>query len=350
MGWGGQENRSFRESRELIARGHRAIILCRPGSGLEKKTAEAGIPAATVRMRNNFDPHAINFARRLIRREGVDIINTHSSTDSWIASIGAWLSGRKCAVVRTRHLAIGIRKSLTYTLLPRKIVTVSEYVRRLFIEQGIRPDKVITIPSGIDLSKFDPSATTGSLRAELGISPGAPVVVVVAILRKDKGHSYFIHAAKEVVEKFPDAKFLIVGDGPQRGNIEALIHELGLKDHVLMLGLRKDIPAVLASSDLYVIPSLREGMGQSTMEAMAMGVPVIASNVGGLPELVIGNETGVLVSPQDSPALAEAMIGLLTDKERAARLAQRAQQSIRENYDIRRTVDKTLDLYAGLLR
>jgi len=350
MGWGGQENRSLQESKELTKRGHRAIILCPPGSGLMKNALRAGVPTAGVRIRSSLDPVAIYFVTRLIRKENVDIINTHSSKDSWVAAVGAWLSGRKHAIVRTRHLAIGIKKSLTYTLLPDKIVAVSDYVRDLFIKQGIDRDRIITIPSGIDLSRFDPSKTSGSLRKEFSIGPAVPVVIMVAILRFDKGHYYFIQAAKMVVEKFPDARFLIVGDGPQRKNIEGYIDNLSLRKNMVMLGMRDDIPRVFASASLYVIPSLREGMGQSTMEAMAMGVPVIASRVGGLPELIRDNETGVLVPPKDADALAKAIIGLLTDGEKAGGLAVRAQQAIRDTYNIERTVDKTLDLYTELLK
>jgi glycosyltransferase involved in cell wall biosynthesis len=349
MGWGGQENRSLLESEELVKRGHKAIILCQPKSGLAKRAQKSGIRIALVRMRTSFDPVAINLVRGLLRKEKINIINTHSSRDSWIATIGAWLSGRKHIVVRTRHLAIGIKKSLTYTLLPDKIVTVSEYVRRLFMDQGIQPDKVITIPSGIDLMKFDPSKTDNTLREEIGINQADPLVVMVAILRFNKGHYYFVNAAKKVIEDFPDTKFLIVGDGPQRKNIERYVNELDLRNNVLMLGLRDDIPRILASADIYVMPSLREGMGQSTMEAMAMGVPVIVSNVGGLPELVIDNQTGIVVPPKDVSSLAKAMITMLSDKEKSRRLAEAARQSIRDKYSIERTIDKTLELYAALL-
>jgi glycosyltransferase involved in cell wall biosynthesis len=349
-GWGGQESRSLRESRELIRRGHRAIILCQPKSGLAKRAEKSGIPFAVVRMRSNVDPTAINFVRRLVRKENIDIINTHSSHDSWIATIGAWFSGRKPVIIRTRHLAIGIKKSLTYTLLPDKIVAVSEYVRRLFLEKGIEPDKVVTIPSGIDIRKFDPAKSGTTLREEIGINSSVPVIVMVAILRVRKGHYYFVHAAKKVIEEFSNAMFLIVGDGPQRTNIERYINELDLKDNVLMLGLREDIPRILASADLYVIPSLSEGMGQSTMEAMAMGVPVIASDVGGLPELIIDDQTGILVPPKNILSLAKAITGLLSDKEKSKRLAAQAKQSVIYCCSIERTVDKTLNLYSQLLK
>jgi glycosyltransferase involved in cell wall biosynthesis len=350
MGWGGQENRSLRESAELIRRGHRAIIMCQRGSGLAREAATAGIPSLLVDMKSSADPRAILFAREAVRREKVDIINTHSSRDSWIASLGARFSGRRHAVVRTRHLAIGLRKSLTYTFLPNMIVAVSEYVRRLFLEKGIEPDKVVTIASGIDMARFDPSRCDGRMvRRELNIGPSEPVVVMVAILRHDKGHYYFVHAAAEVLKNIPAAKFLIVGDGPQKDNIRRYIRELGLGRSVLMTGLRKDIPDVLAASSLYVIPSLREGMGQSTMEAMAMGLPVIASNVGGLPELVKDGETGLLVPPADMTALAGAMKRLLEDQKRASVLAERGKDYVRNTYAIGRTVDRTLDLYLELL-
>jgi glycosyltransferase involved in cell wall biosynthesis len=347
--WGGQENRSLRESKELIKRGHRAMIVCQPGSGIAKYASEVGVPVATVPMPSSYDPAAVNFIRNLIRKEGIDIVNTHSSKDSWLASVAAWLSLKKPALVRTRHLAIGIKKSLTYTLLPRRIVTVSEYVRQLFLARGLPADKVVTIPSGIDTEKFDPSRGDRSLREKLGIGPTVPVVVMIAILRLDKGHYYFVHAAKEVAKKFPEVKFLIVGDGPQKENIMGYIDELNVNDNVLMLGLRRDIPEVLSIADLYVIPSIQEGMGQSTMEAMAMGVPVIASSVGGLPELVVDNETGLLVPPRDISALARAMEELLSDKEKSGRLRDAARGSILRNYTIEKTVDRTLELYAGIL-
>jgi glycosyltransferase involved in cell wall biosynthesis len=310
-GWGGQENRTLNEAIGLQKLGARVLILCQPDSRLAVRARENGIEVIMVKMRKSFDLSAIWQIMRVIGEERVDIVNTHSGRDSILAGIAGRLSSRKPVIVRTRHLALPITSKFTYSVLPHRVVAVSEYVRHYLVGLGIPAEHVATVRTGVNLSRFDPEAENGTLKQELKLDEHALLVGTIAILRHKKGHHFLLEAIPKILEAVPNAMFLFAGDGPQHENLSRAIEEKNLTKHVLLLGLRRDIPNVLKSIDVFVLPTLEEALGTSFLEAMAMEKPVIGTHVGGVPEVIHEGKNGLLVKPSDPADLANAIIRLL---------------------------------------
>ena len=348
-GWGGQENRTLNEAVGLTQRGARVLIAAQPESGLARRAAQQGIPVHLVSMRSNFDLKAIAQLRRLMRNAAVDIVNTHSGRDNTLAGVAAKTMRQRPAIVRTRHLALPITSRFSYTLIPDRIVTVSHYVAGYLISAGVPQNKIEAISSGVDLARFDPEHTPTSLRTELGIADDTPLIGTVAILRLKKGHQILLKAIPTVLARFPDAHFVFAGDGPQRANIEKAITEMGLRPQVSLLGLRPDVQVVLRALDVFVLPTFEEALGTSFVEAMAMRVPVIGSRVGGVPEVVRDQVTGLLVNPQDAADLAHAILALLSDPARARAMGQVGRKLVEQEFTNDIMCDRMLQLYTALL-
>lgn len=351
LGWGGQENRTLHECIGLKRLGWRAIVLCKPDSKLKDRAASAGIEVRTHSMRSNRDLRAVRFLLGLIKAESIDVISTHSGDDSFLAAIAGRLSARKPVIVRTRHLALPITSKITYSIFPHAVVTVSEFVRGYLVnEKGISADRVVTVPTGVDLKRFDPASTPDTLRAELGVGQSIPLIGTIAILRRKKGHHILLDAVPEVLKEAPDSLFLFAGNGPQKENIEEKIRSLGIGKNVRLLGLRSDIPAVLKGVDIVVLPTLQEALGTSILEASAMKKPVISTRVGGVPETIRDNITGLLVEPEDSAGLAQAIIRLLKDQELCSSMGERGRQMVEEEYSTDKMVEGMNGLYLSLLK
>lgn len=349
VGWGGQENRTLHECVGLKKLGERAIVLCKPDSKLKTRAASAGIEVRTHPMRSNRDLFALFYLLRLIKEESVDVISTHSGDDSLLGAVAGRLSRRKPVIVRTRHLALPITSRLTYSLLPHRVVTVSEHVRQYLInDEGISPEHVVTVFTGVDLARFDPDNTPDTLRESLGADKNTLIVGTIAILRRKKGHHVLLEAISEVVKKVPNVLFVFAGDGPQRQNIEARIKELGIGRWVRLLGLRTDVPAVLNGVDLFVLPTLQEALGTSILEASAMRKAVISTKVGGVPEVIVEGKTGLLVEPEDSAGLCSAIVALLTDARARESMGAQGRRLVESDFSTTRMVEKMHDLYTNL--
>lgn len=350
VGWGGQENRTLYECIGMKNSGARVIVVCKPESKLAERALGAGIEVRTHPMRSNRDLSAIGFVMRLIKQASVDVVNTHSGDDSFLCAIAGRLSSIRPVIVRTRHLMLPITSKTTYSLFPHKVVAVSESVRQYLVkEKGIPGDRVVTVPTGVDLERFDPDSTPDLLREELGAGPKTLIVGTVAILRRKKGHHVLLDAIPDIVREVPDVMFVFAGDGPQRENIEARIKELGVERHVRLLGLRKDIPTVLKGLDLFVLPTLQEALGTSILEASAMRKAVVSTRVGGVPEAVREGETGLLVEPEDKDGLAGAVSRLLKDSTLRASMGENGRAMVEKEYSTVRMVERMLNVYTDLL-
>jgi glycosyltransferase involved in cell wall biosynthesis len=351
-GWGGQENRTLHECLGLRdSFGERVIILCRPGSKLGERAASAGLEVHTHRLRASHDIAAVRFIAGLIKRERVDVVVTHSGTDSFLAGIGARVSSVRPVVVRTRHLALPITSKPTYSLIPHRVVTVSEYVRRyLVVERGIPSRQVLDIPTGIDLSRFDPRAVSDDFRKTEGIPEDVPLVGVIAILRRKKGHHVLLDAIPGILREVPDALFVFAGNGPQTENIEKKIRELCIEKNVRLLGLRRDVEAVLKGIDLFVLPTFQEALGTSILEASAMERAVVSTRVGGVPEVVRHGRTGLLVEPDNAEELKEAIVKLLKDPGLRASMGKEGRKLVEADFSTTRMVQKLHGLYSTLVK
>ncbi|OGP18244.1 MAG: hypothetical protein A2V21_308640 [Deltaproteobacteria bacterium GWC2_55_46] len=355
LGWGGQEIRILNESLGMKARGHRVIIIAQDDSLILEKARLAGLDALSVSFRKKDYPKTVLSLVRSIKKYRPDIVNTHSSRDSWLLTLASRLSKKRPAVIRTRHIStpvsVGFASSLIYRRLPDKIVTTAEAIREALIERnGVDPGKVVSIPTGIDTAAFDPGRGLAGIRQEIGAGPDTPVVGMVSVLRSWKGHEYFIEAARFVAERFPLARFVITGDGPRKGAISEAIASSGLGARFHLLGHRDDVPNILSSLDIFVQPSYaNEGVPQSVLQAMAMGVPVVATDLKPFKEIVKDRETGLLAPVKDPQALADRISEILADARLSERLSKNARALALKSFSIESMLDRTEELYSGLL-
>jgi glycosyltransferase involved in cell wall biosynthesis len=350
LGWGGQERRTMRELTSLSRERFRPLLACRPESKIGEKALADGLQVESVRMRANFDPIAVARFMGLYRRHSVDIVHTHSTADSWIASTAAKLSSRRPLVVRTRHLSCSFNNRMIYNFMADQVITVGESTRRYMIhEKGIDEDRVLTIPTGVDLTVFDPDRVRDDLRTELQISPEVPVFGTVAVFRKLKGHRYLLEATKEILHFCPEAKLLLAGAGPQEKNLLRIIEEEGIGPSVILPGFHDDVPQVLNTLDVFVFPSLEEALGTAVLEAMAMKRPVVAARVGGIPQVVREGKTGYLVEPGNPRAIAEKVVPLLQDKDLCQKMGIQGRHCIEAHYDSRLMVQRIEKLYQRLM-
>jgi glycosyltransferase involved in cell wall biosynthesis len=351
-GWGGQEIRILLEAQELRKRGYDVVLVCQKNSGLSQNAQNAGVPVEHVTMRSYFDIFAIMKLRNLMRQRNFQIVNTHSSRDSWVASFASKLAGVP-ALIRTRHLSVPIATHLFNIVyhMPDVIITTCESTRRDMIERNrIEENAIVSIPTGVILDRFDPGYTTPNLKTELGIAQDAPVISKVAVLRSWKRHDVFLRAAQRVLAVKPEARFLIVGEGPQRKNLERMIKQMGLDEAVIMTGYRTDIPEILSITDVSCLVSdSAEGVPQAVTQSLAMGKPTVGTNVGGIPELIVDGVTGYLIPPADPLILAEKILALLNDPPKATAMGKAGRALIRERFSCEIMLKRLEALYHDVL-
>jgi rhamnosyl/mannosyltransferase len=308
------------------------------------------------------DLAALAKLHRLIRRVRPDVVHTHAAKPGVLGRVAARLAGVP-VVVHTfhGHILRGYYGPATTWLLRRmerllarltdRIVAVSEEVKQDLVRCGVAPpEKIDVIPLGLDLGPFLAGDThRGAFRRELGLDGAAPLVGIVGRVFPIKNHRLFLRAAARVAAGEPEARFVVVGDGILRGEMEALARDLGIGDRAVFTGWRRDLPRIYADLDLLVVSSDNEGTPVSAIEAMAAGCPVVATRVGGLPDLVQDGETGRLVPPGDPEALAAAILGLLRDRERARRMGEAGRERARERYRVERLCKDIESLYDRLL-
>jgi len=253
-------------------------------------------------------------------------------------------------VVRTRHVSIAIRRGLNpvYRWLADRVVTSGEAIRQVVVGAGAPPERVIAIPAGVNLEAFPFGRRAPDTARELDL--GSPVIGSVAMFRGSKGHPQLLQAFAQVREKRPSASLLLVGDGIRRAWVQQLAHAAGLAESVVFTGFRPDVPALLGTMDCFVLASTRtEGVPQALLQAFATGVPVVASRIGGIPEVVTDEETGLLVESDSVPALAGAIGRVLDDPDASARRARAARALVEARFSHARSIDRLLHLYDELL-
>jgi glycosyltransferase involved in cell wall biosynthesis len=343
-----------RRDRELLSL--RAGYLL-PGTGALVTELEAeGVPVACLGRRQILDPRWLATLRRSLVREPVDIVHAHSP----VAAVGARIVARSLPrrrrprVVVTDHnlwdsyvTATRWADALTGGLDDARL-TVSEAVRTSLPRRVHR--RAQTVLQGIEVEKVRAQrAERADVRAELGLEPGTLVVGTVANLRPAKAYPELLAAAREVLGRLPGVRFLMVGHGPLESEIAALHARLGLGDRVLLLGHRPDAVRVMAACDVFVLASLYEGLPVALMEALALGLPVVATTVGGIPELVEHGREGLLVPPGRPRELAAALVTVLSDTERREQMAEAAARRGAE-LSIDTAVQRTEAVYHDLLR
>jgi glycosyltransferase involved in cell wall biosynthesis len=347
-GLGGQEVRTLNESRWTVERGWRVLLAGQPDGKLIERARAAGVETVAVRMRGAFDPRALAALVRLIRRERVSLVHTHSSVDAWLGGMAARLC--RVPVIRTRHVSIRIRRgpNPVYRWLADRVITSGEAIRRMVMDVGVPPERVVAIPAGVNLETFPFGARAPETARELGL--GAPVIGSVAMFRGSKGHPQLLQAFALIREKRPEATLLLVGDGIRRTWVEQLAREAKLSDSVVFTGFRPDVPALLGTMDCFALASTRtEGVPQALLQAFAAGVPVVASRIGGIPEVVTDERTGLLVESESVEALAAGIARVLDDPAAAAHRARAGRALVEARFSHRTALDRLLHLYDEVL-
>jgi glycosyltransferase involved in cell wall biosynthesis len=350
-GLGGQEKRVLAELIGLAGRGHEVSLVCRHEGRIRAEAEKHGIRVFTLPLKRPLDVSSILRLRAIIKEHGVEIVNTHSGVDAWIGALAAKLAGAPL-LVRTRHLNIPLRRSIINFVhyLPDLYITCGENMRHTLVDDcGFPADRVVSIPTGVD-ERFFNVKRNPELRARYGLGDRAPVVVNVGILRRVKGHEVTLKAAKAVLQSIPEARFLIVGDGPLRQSLEKMMEELGMGGAVMFTGFVEDVADIYAAADVAVLSSWSEGLPQSMLQAMAAGVPVVATRVGGVPEVIVDGLNGVLVGAGDDTAMAAGIVKLLRDKNLARDMALKAGETVREGHSLDRMLQKTEQVYQDFLR
>ncbi len=355
MGWGGQEIRILREAIGMRERGHSVIIAAHPESGLLSNAEKEGLKTIPVEFRRRNFFSIVLFFKTLIEKEKLDIVNTHSSKDSWLVLPAARIAKNRPLTLRTRHLSTPIGKNpltgLLYNSLPQFIITTGEAIKEQMVRtNNFNPDKIISIPTGVDAEVFNPETKHSDIRKELNLKSSTPLIGAVSVIRSWKGLDHLVKAIPLVLREVPEARFVIAGNGPHRKTLEQTIAETGVGDKVYMLGHRKDVADILHSIDILVHPSYaNEGVPQTILQAMAMKKPVIASDLPPLKEVVIEDNTGILVPLKDPDGIAEAIIRLLHNKELSIQLGEKGRRLVISDYLFAGMLDKTEGLYMELL-
>lgn len=353
MNLGGQELRVLLEMERMAERGFESTLAARPGSRIFDEAKRRGLEAYPVRMHGSFDPLAVAELLRIILRERIDIVSAHGSKDGWSAGIAARLSGRK--IIRSRHIANPIRGHfmgrVVYGALCDRIVTTSESIKTGMVEKGVPAEKIISIPTGVDTTLFDNEREKGRFRSECGISPDVFLVGMVSVLRGDKGPDVFVKAAGNILGKSNDIYFTLVGDGSMSGKIKDMVSGMNDKERFVLAGYRRDIPDIMADLDVLCLPARSpEGVPQVILQAHAMRVPVIASDIGGINEVALPALTALSIPPGDDNALATAIWELYANREKGRFLAGNGRKMVEERYTLEYMLDRMERVYRETLK
>lgn len=353
FGWGGQEIRILAESLAFKNRGISVKIAAQPDGQLIDRAKKAGIEVFPVRMHKGLNISAIWQLVKIIKNEQINIIHTHSSVDHRLAGIAARICGKP--IVRSRHLSTQISRSpiskALYMKLADRVITSGESIRQAMIKNNkMSSDHIVSIPAGIDTKQFSLQREMADIRPLFQIPRESFIVGIVGVLRSWKGHQDLIKATKHIRDKIPKLKILIVGEGPQRSAIEQQVIEDKLSDIIILTGHQIDPAPFMKAMDVVVLPSYaNEATSQVLPQAMAMRRPVISTDIGSLPEVVINEKTGLSIQPRDIDALAGAIIRLYNNRELRKKLATAGYAHVQSKFTFDRMVDATEEVYQKLL-
>lgn len=352
-GWGGQEIRILAESKEFARKGYDVTIAAQPDSQLLHNAKKSKISTIPLTMGKGLNIAAIIKLIWFIRKNKVNIVHTHSAVDSRTAGIAAKLSGVK--VVRSRHISTPVSdRYLTwfqYMKLSDRLITSGQSIRQSLITKNrMLPDRIVSIPAGVDETLFSPELITKDVRQEFGLTSEDFVVGMVSVIRSWKGHEFVIKSMPNLVRKIPNIKLLIVGDGPIKDQIIKLIADLSLEEYVILAGHQQNTVPFYKAMDVVVLPSYAgEATSQTLPQAMLMETPVISTSIGSLSEVVIHNETGLVVPIKDSKAIFKSVEKVYADGELRANLVKRAKQHALKHFTFGRMINNTESVYLDLL-
>jgi len=346
LGWGGQEIRILSEAQGLIARGHAVTLLCPPEARIHAEAARASVPVVALPIGRK-RLAGLRALQAWFRANPRDVVNTHSSTDSWLTALALLVLGRPCPVVRTRHISAAVAKGRLsgwlYGRATNRIVTTGESLREQLIrDNGLAADRIVSVPTGVDAALFRPGDALVA-RLALQLPADRRLVGIIATLRSWKGHSYLVEALAQLPE---DVSLVIVGQGPGWDPLHSQVADLGLQARVIFAGDQRDVVPWFQALDVFALPSYaNEGVPQAILQAMACARPIVSTAVGAIPEVLEDGVNGLVVPTRDPAALAQAIGRLLTDSDLARRLARAGRERVLARHSREAMLDRMEQLF-----
>lgn len=338
----------------------RPVVLCLDAVGVigERLRAE-GVPVYAYDRRPGLDLSVARRMARDIRKHGVEVIHAHQYTPFFYSALAARMMSHRPRVIFTEHgrhypdVVSSKRRLLNRLVMDRladRVNAVCEFsAAALSAIDGFSPDRIEVVPNGIDLTRYEPQCSISERRLRLGLNPDRRYVVTVARLHPVKDHVTLIRGFAPVARTLPDVDLLLAGDGPLRGELEALVTAQGIAGRVTFLGVRDDVPALLQAADVFAMTSLSEAASLTLLEAMASALPVVVTAVGGNPEIVRDGLEGRLVPRGDVEAVAAALFQLLSDSQLASRLGAAARGRVHQHFSLSTTIERYYQMYTGAI-
>jgi glycosyltransferase involved in cell wall biosynthesis len=351
--WRGGQNQVLLTVLGLRALGHRAALVAHGEGELRARAAE-GLELVPLTPRTEMDLAAAFRLSRVVKHLKPDVIHAHDPHGVAMASLALSMGSPdpRPPLVAARRVDFHLKENAFSRWKYRQVdrfICASDLVRAMLINDGVHPDAAVTVHEGIDLPRIE-AAPVVSIHKEFWLPHHAPVVGNAAALVPHKGHRHLVGAAGIVLREVPDARFLIAGEGELRSALERQIREQRLEKHVFLAGFRPDILSLHKGFDIFAMSSVTEGLGTSLLDAMACGKPVVATTAGGIPEVVVDGETGLLVPPRDDRALAAAIVHLLRDEDLRTRMGAAGLVRVRDHFSAERMVRDTLSVYHDTVR
>jgi glycosyltransferase involved in cell wall biosynthesis len=352
-GWRGGEVQTILLAKGLRERGHQCLLGVPAGSSLDRRCRAADLPVESLDPRGEFDLRAILRVAGMARRFGPDLVHYHTSHAVTLGSLASYRAGLRPAVA-SRRVSFPLSRNplarFKYTHRVSRVIAVSEGIRRMVQETGIPADKVILIPSAVDLERFRDLRSREACRRELGVGENDFLVGAVGHLAAHKGHEVLIAAAGRLRHEGRGFRFLIVGSGEREAALRRQIEATGVGEIFRLLGFREEVAEILPALDLLAFPSLSgEGSPAALKEAMACGIPVVASDISGVREVVRSGEEGWLLPPGDPESLSAAILQFASQPGLALECGRRGRLRCRE-FGVERMVERTESVYREILR
>ena len=362
--YGGTEQQFMTLSASLDARRFNVELAClRPGGGFAADAVRHGLPVDTYEIGPFRSARTLRLQAKLARdivRRRIDVVHAYNFYGNVFAVPPARLAGAPVVIASIRDCGpyltpMQLRVQRLVCRAATCVAVNAGAVRDWLVADGYDPNRIVVIPNGVDLERFSAPVDAASVRRGLGFEPDAPLVTVVSRVTRLKGIEGFLGAASVIGDRNPRVRFVVAGEpapgeGGYLASLERLASLLGIGDRVVFAGLRRDVPSLLAPSTVAVMPSLNEALSNALLEAMAAGVPTVATRVGGTPEAVTDGENGLLVPPDDVHALAGAVSRLLERPEAAAAMGRAARRTVEQRFSLPVMVAATEQLYIDLLR
>jgi len=353
--WRGGQNQCLLTVLGLRSAGHRTVLVAHPAGELRRRARE-GPDLIPLAPRSELDLAAAWRLTRVIKDVKPEIIHAHDPHGVAMAALALAYQGqgnaseRQPQLVASRRVDFPLKGNAFSKWKYRQVrafICASEAIRHMLIEQGVPASDAITVHEGIDLAHVD-AAPPVNVHEMFWLPHKAPLVGNIGALVPHKGQRHLIDAATMVVREVPDARFLILGEGELKASLEKQITEAALNKHVLLAGFRPDVLSILKGFDLFVMPSVTEGLGTSLLDAMACRKAIVATRTGGIPEIVEHEVNGLLVEPRDHQGMSDAISRLLTDAALRTRLADTGFDRVRERFTVERMVAATAAVYERL--